>query len=145
MLTLCESWHTNRGKLLTDYFLSARVFLPKASVRCKKLSNQKPTANTVRNTRRTTLRWTNICLSKLLCICPNLFSKKISTKHDIASTKNSYQFLVPKVPVLRRNRATNSSTSNDPFSAATKAQVLGNLSKLVRFAIIFARAVCHWE
>ena len=71
-------------------------------------------------------------------------SSLIYLKQDIASTKNSYQFLVPKVPVLRRNRATNSSNSTDPFSAATKAQVIGNLFKLARFAITFAREVCHW-
>ena len=65
-------------------------------------------------------------------------------KKDIASTEISYQFLAPTVPVLRRNKATNSSTSTDPFSAATKTLVLGNLFKLVRFAITFARAVCHW-
>ena len=35
------------------------------------------------------------------------------------------------VPVLRRNKATNSSTSTDPFSGATKTLVLGNLFKLV--------------
>ena len=49
--------------------------------------------------------------------------------------------LDPKVPVLRRNKATNSSSSTDPFSAATKPFVLGNLFKLERFAITFARTV----
>ena len=95
----------------------------------KKLGNQKPTGNTVCNARRTTLcwmraRWTNIYLSKLLCICPSLLEKKISTKRDIASTEISYQFLALKVPLLRRNKANNSSTSTDPFSAATKTLVL---------------------
>ena len=69
----------------------------------KKLGNQKPTGNTVCNARRTSwmrARWTNIYLSKLLCICPSLFEKKISTKQDIASTEISYQFLAPKVPLL---------------------------------------------
>ena len=54
-------------------------------------------------------------------------------------------FLAPKVPVLRRNKVTHSSTSTDPFSAATKTLVLGNLFKNVWFAITFARAVCHWR
>ena len=72
------------------------------------------------------------------------FSQKISTKHDITSTEISYQFLALKVPVLRRNKATNSSTSTDPFSAATKTLVLGNLFKFERFAITFARAFCRW-
>ena len=65
-------------------------------------------------------RWANICLSKLLCICPSLFEKIISTKQDITSTEISYQFLAPKIALLRRNKAPNSSTSTDPFSAATK-------------------------
>ena len=43
-------------------------------------------------------RWTNICLSKLLCICPSLL--EISTKKDRASTEISYQFLAPKVSLL---------------------------------------------
>ena len=55
---------------------------------------------------------------------PISFEKKILTKQDIASTEISYQFLAPKVPLLRRNKATNSSTSTDRFSAATKTFVL---------------------
>ena len=74
---------------------------------------------------------------------PFSFRKKISTKQDITSSEISYQFLSTKVPVLRRNKATNSSTSTDQFLAATKPLVLGNLFKLVRFAITLARAVCH--
>ena len=62
-------------------------------------------------------RWTNIYLSKLLCL-PFSFRKKISTKQDTASTEISYQFLALEVPVKRRNKDTNSSTSTDPFSAA---------------------------
>ena len=76
------------------------------------------------------------------CVFSLLFWQKISTKHDITSTEISYQFLalkVLKVPVLRRNKATNSSTSTDPLSAATKALVLGNLFKFEIFAITFAR------
>ena len=52
--------------------------------------------------------------------------------------------LAPKVPVLRRNKATNSSTSTDPISAisaATKTLLLGNLFKLEKFAITFAWTV----
>ena len=48
-----------------------------------------------------------LILSKLLCICPSLF-EKISTKKDIACTEISYQFLAPKVSVLRWNIPTNS-------------------------------------
>ena len=81
---------------------------------------------------------------KVTVYLPFSFEEKISTKQDIASTEISYQFLAPKVSVLRRNKATNSSTSTDPFSAATKTLVLGNLFKFERFAITFARAFCHW-
>ena len=135
---------------------------------CKKLSNHKPMANTVRNTRRITLCWMRGKIKEHLFIkvivylpfwsncwiprhsVPPLFSlvgvlwrtkhntidailiqwhankwqgilplsrpslynfrKEFSTKQDIA----------PKVPVLRRNKATNSSSSTDPFSAAIK-------------------------
>ena len=81
------------------------------------------------------------------CVFSLLFSQKISTKRDITCTEISYQSVsalkVP-VPVLRRNKATNSSISTDPFSAATKTLVLGNLFKFERFAITFARAFCHW-
>ena len=75
-----------------------------------------------------------------------LFLQKISTKHDITSAEISYQSVSAlKVPVLRRNKATNSNTSTDPFSAATKTLVLGNLFKFERFPIAFLRAFCHWE
>ena len=70
-----------------------------------------------------------------------LFSKKISTERYIVSTEISYQFLGPKAPVLRRNKATNSSSSTDQISAVTNTLVLGNLFKLERFAITFARPV----
>ena len=75
---------------------------------------------------------------KVTVYLPFSFGEKISTKQDIASTEISYQFLAPKVSVLRRNKATNSSTSTDPFSAATKTLVLGNLFKLVRSC-----KICH--
>ena len=133
----------------TDYLLSARVFLPKASVARNKV---------IRNRRRIQFaiqeeqlyaecgaRLNNFYLSKLLCIFPSLFTKNLNKAHiPVTSTKISYQFLGLKVPVLRRNKATNSSTSTDPFSAATKTLVLGNLFKFERFAITFARAFCHW-
>ena len=37
------------------------------------------------------------------------------TKQNIASTKNCEEFLASQVPVLKRNKATNSSISNHPF------------------------------
>ena len=56
------------------------------------------------------------------CVFALLFSKENFNKANIASTEITDQFLTPnaKVPVLRRNKATNSSTSTHPFSAATK-------------------------
>ena len=89
-------------------------------------------------------RLTNFYLSKLLCICPSLF-KKSSAKQDIAFTEISVQFLALKIPILRRNKGTNSSTSKDPFSAAMKTLVLGNSFRLVRLAVTVARAVCRWD
>ena len=44
-----------------------------------------------------------------------LFWKQILTKQNIASTKNYQEFLASQVPVLKRDRATNSSTSKHPF------------------------------
>ena len=44
-----------------------------------------------------------------------LFSKQILKRQNIASTKNSQEFLTSQVPVLKRNKATNSSTSDHPF------------------------------
>ena len=55
---------------------------------------------------------------KVTMCLPFSFRKKISTKQDTASTEISYQFLALEVPVKRRNKDTNSSTSTDPFSAA---------------------------
>ena len=68
------------------------------------------------------------------CVFAPLFSKKNSATQDIASTEIAYQFLAPRVPVLSRNKAINRGTSTDPFLAATKTLVLGNLFKLVRSA-----------
>ena len=57
---------------------------------------------------------------------------------------NLLPVLAPKVLVLRRNKATNSSISTDLFPPATKTLVLGNLFKLVLFAITFVPAVFFW-
>ena len=73
-----------------------------------------------------------------------LFSKSIVTRQIILSTKNSQEFLASQVSVLRRNKATNSSTSNCPFFSCTESHiVLGNLFKVYRLDITFAREVCH--
>ena len=74
-----------------------------------------------------------------------LFSKHTLTRQIIIlSTKNSQEFLASKVSVLRRNKATNSTTSNRPFFSCTESPlVLGNLFKIFRLDITFAREVCH--
>ena len=109
----------------TDYLLSERIFLPKASVaRNWVIKNLRQIQFAIQEEQlyaECGARLKNIYLSKLLCICLSLF-EKISTKKDIASTEISYQFLAPKVSVLRWNIPTNSSTSTDPFSAATKTK-----------------------
>ena len=71
-----------------------------------------------------------------------LFWKQILTKQNIASTKNSQEFFASPVPVLKRNKATNFSTSTEPsiFSTAMKSLEFGNLFKLLRLSITFA-----WE
>ena len=61
-------------------------------------------------------RLKNSYLSKLPCICPSPYNFRMKNPNKaryIASTEISYQFLAPKVPVLRRNKATNSSSSTD--------------------------------
>ena len=85
-------------------------------------------------------RLNNFYLSKLLCIFPSLFAKNLNkARYNI-----SYQFLALKDPVLRRNKATNSSTSICPFFSCTESHiVLGNLFKVYRLDITFAREVCH--
>ena len=69
-----------------------------------------------------------------------LFSKPIITRQNIASKKNSQEFLASRVSDLKRNIATNSSTSKHQFFSCTelKALVLGNLLKLFRLDITFA-------
>ena len=48
-----------------------------------------------------------------------LFSKPILTRQIVSSTKNSQEFLASQVCCLKRNNATNSSTSNRPFFSCT--------------------------
>ena len=63
---------------------------------CKKLNNQKPVANTVGITRRTTSCWVHSEIKKLLFITvtvylPFSFKKKSHKKQNMASTEISYQ------------------------------------------------------
>ena len=69
------------------------------SFSCKKLNNRKRTANTVRNTRRTTLCWMrgkimNFYFSSLLCICPSLFENYLNKANYIIYEKLSRVFSV---------------------------------------------------
>ena len=50
-----------------------------------------------------------------------LVSKPTLTRQNIASRENSQEFLASQVSVLRRNKATNSSTSNRPFFSCTES------------------------
>ena len=115
----------------------------------KKKSNQKLTANTASTLRRTILSLVRGDIKELLFIklvFVPLFWKKISTKQNTASTKNCQEFLAWQFPVLKTNKATNSSTSNHPVFSCNENPwlVFGNLFTLLRLTIIFARAVCCW-
>ena len=57
-----------------------------------------------------------VCVNGKHPISPYLFWKQILKKQNIAYTKNCQEFLASQVPVLKRNKATNSSTSNLPLS-----------------------------
>ena len=53
-----------------------------------------------------------------------LFSKSIITRQIILSTKNSQEFLASQVSVLRRNKATNSSTCDRPLLSYTESHFI---------------------
>ena len=104
---------------------------------CKKLSNQKPTANTVRNTRRTTLCWMgarlkNFHSSNLLCICPSLFETYLNKANYIIYEKLLIGFSVAGFPFWGEIRPPTPVLLTVHFSAALKALVLGNLFKVFR-------------
>ena len=81
----------------------------------------------------------NFHSSKYFLFVPPDFSKPFLTRPNIASTKNSQEFLASQVSVLTPVLLT------VHFSAALKALVLvGNLFKVFRLDITFARkVVCH--
>ena len=117
-LHICESTTREKSADRLSSFLKG-IRTQSFIIYNKMNTNQKPTANTVSSTKRTTLcrmrRLKNFCLSKLLCICP-FFSKNISIKkQSIASTEISLQFLAPKVPLFGKNKAAISSTSSYPL------------------------------
>ena len=76
----------------------------------------------------------NCCISLIITtyfVFVHLFSKPILTRQNIASKKNSQEFLASQVSVLRRNKATNSSTSIRPFFSCAESVVIGNFFKLL--------------
>ena len=113
---ICESWHTNRGKLPTDYLLSTRVFLPKASVaRNWVIRNLRRIQFVIQEEQVYTecgarLNVTSIYLSYCVFFLYS-FRKKISTKHDVTSTESPTSFshwrfpswgeIKPPTPVLQ--------------------------------------------
>ena len=115
------------------------------------MSYQKPRANTVSTTRRKTLCRVRSDIKELLFIKLTYFVfvplllKQILTKQKKASTKNSQEFLPSQVPVLKRNKATNSNTSDHPFFSCNEKPFIWLFihDKLFRLAITFAREVCH--
>ena len=117
-LHICESTTREKSADRLSSFLKG-IRTQSFIIYNKMNTNQKPTANTVSSTKRTTLcrmrRLKNFCLSKLLCICP-FFSKNISIKkQSVASTEISLQFLAPKAPLFGKNKAAISSTSSYPL------------------------------
>ena len=117
-LHICESTTREKSADRLSSFLKG-IRTQSFIIYNKMNTNQKPTANTVSSTKRTTLcrmrRLKNFCLSKLLCICP-FFSKNISIKkQSIASTEISLQFLAPKAPLFGKNKAAIYSTSSYPL------------------------------
>ena len=72
-----------------------------------------------------------------------LFSKPILTKQNIASTKNSQQFLASQVSVLRRNKAKNSSISKHPFFSCSESSCTWQFIQAFRLVVTFPPEVCH--
>ena len=103
------------------HVLSARVFFPKASA-ARNWVIRNLRLIQFRNTRGTTLSWMRGKVIERPFIKLTFYlslSKPILTRPNIASTKNSQEFLASQVSVLRRNKANNSSTSNRPFFSCT--------------------------
>ena len=77
-------------------------------------------------------RLNNFYLLRLLCTFPSFFAKNLNKAGYNIYGNLLPVFLALRVPVLRRNKATNSTTSTDPFSAATRTLVLGHLFKFLK-------------
>ena len=127
-LHICESWRTNRGKVPADYLLSSRVFLPKASVARNWVIRNIRWIQFAIQEEQLTLCWMRGKIKEFLFIKLNLYlslsfrSQSQQLRQIILCTKNSQEFWASQVhKVLRRNNATNSSTSNRPFLSCTKS------------------------
>ena len=116
-------------------------------LQCKKLSNQKHTANTVRNTRRTTSCWMrgkirNFYLSNLLCL--SLSFRNLSQQGKLNYLQKTLKrFKRRRIPFWGELKPAASVLLTVHFSAAPKALAFGNLLKVFRLDITFARDVCH--
>ena len=126
-----ESWRTNRGKLPADYLLSEKVFFPKASVarnwEIRKIQRIQFAMQEEQLYAADAGQDKSISVyqsHQTYFVFRPLFSKPILTRQIILSMKNSQEFLASQDSVLRRNKATNSSTSNRPFFSCTARKPL---------------------
>ena len=112
------------------------------SFSCKKLSNQKHTANTVRNTGRTTLCWIRGKVKEFLFI---KLTSYLSLPFRNLSQQGKFYYLRKTLKSRRRFPFWGEIKPPTPvlltfhFSAELKALVLCNLFKVFRLAITFAR------
>ena len=83
------------------------------------------------------------CLSNLLSICPSLFETYLNEANYIIYEKLSRVFSVAGFRFAEKIKPPTPVLLTVHFSAALKALVLGNLFKVFRLDITFARDVCH--
>ena len=86
----------NKGKLLADYLLSARVFLQKLQLQETELSetySEYSLQNTKNNFMLNAGQDSRISIYQTYFVFDPLFSKPILTKQIILSMKNSQEFL----------------------------------------------------
>ena len=133
-LHICESWHTNRGRvpsdlkgyILTQSFLARNYVIRNLRQIQYLLALQEEHLYAERE-----VRWNNSYSSNWVCICPSLF------KTNAVHRKRRFLFweIKPLTPVLL----------TIPLPAAMNTLVSGTLFKFFRFDITctFAQEVCH--
>ena len=85
-LHFCESWRTNRGRVPTDYLLSARVFWPKALLHARNwVIRNRYCEYSFQYKKNNFMLNANFRSSNLICICPkyNIY-EKLSTVFSVA-------------------------------------------------------------